>query len=374
MFKFLNAVEAFIPTIHDDFQEGNIAMRDYSKISPQFWVGQTGRKIRQLGISSQLVALYLLTCPHSNMLGIYYLPIAYIVHDIGLDKEVVIKALLQLQKISFCSHDEQSEYIWIHEMAKYQIGNQLDIRDKRVKAVNELFYSLPELTFLDEFYKKYKILFHLEARCQEISHEQEISEQDNDSILSRSPLEGPLMPLRRGMQGENKPLRSQEQEQEQYQEQEQKQEQEEEQEQEGKHRRVLRHRQDVVLAKTQAPTPKAVSPSSFVITMPLRDDSEFSITSAMIDEWQLLYPTVDVMQLLKNIRGWNLANPNKRKTRKGILQHINQWLAKENSKPVKSSILEKPGGFNLFEHNTHVANAWLQDESFLETELINERE
>ena len=39
----------------------------------------------------------------------------------------------------------------------------------------------------------------------------------------------------------------------------------------------------------------------------------------------------DVLQTLKEIRGWSLANPTKRKTKAGVLNHVNRWLAKEHN-------------------------------------------
>ena len=43
--------------------------RDYAIVTPQFWTGTTGREIRARGRDAQLVALYLMTSPHANMLG-----------------------------------------------------------------------------------------------------------------------------------------------------------------------------------------------------------------------------------------------------------------------------------------------------------------
>ena len=62
-------------------------MRDYAKISPQFWIGSTGRKLRDAGLEATLVALYLLSNPHANMLGLYYLPQLYIALETGLGIE-----------------------------------------------------------------------------------------------------------------------------------------------------------------------------------------------------------------------------------------------------------------------------------------------
>ena len=58
-------------------------MRDYAIVSPRFWIGTTGRELRRLGPEVQVVALYLLTAPHSNMIGLYYLPIPTLCHETG---------------------------------------------------------------------------------------------------------------------------------------------------------------------------------------------------------------------------------------------------------------------------------------------------
>lgn len=69
-----------------------------------------------------------------------------------------------------------------------------------------------------------------------------------------------------------------------------------------------------------------------VAFLPLNDDSEFGIKQSVFKEWQKLYPAVDVMQELNKMRGWCLANPSKRKTKKGIMRFINNWLSKEQDK------------------------------------------
>ncbi len=172
-------------------------MREYAKIAPQFWIGQTGKVIKQLGIEAQLITLYLITNPHANMLGIYYLPSNFIAHETGIPLEGASKALRSLCEIEFCSYDDQSEYVWVHEMAFYQVSEQLKANDNRVKGINEAYESLPNLPFLKDFYDKYKGVLLLEKARE-----------------NTSPSEAPC-----------KPLRSQEQEQEQEKEQEQEQEQ-----------------------------------------------------------------------------------------------------------------------------------------------------
>lgn len=82
---------------------------------------------------------------------------------------------------------------------------------------------------------------------------------------------------------------------------------------------------------THEPTPIEAS----VITITLNDKSEYPIYQSMIDEWNELYPNVDVLQELRKMKGWSNANPAKRKTKKGIQRFINAWLAREQDKPRK---------------------------------------
>lgn len=74
--------------------------------------------------------------------------------------------------------------------------------------------------------------------------------------------------------------------------------------------------------------------------IPLNDGTEHPVRQSEVNEYQRLYPAVDVHQALRNIRGWALGNPSKRKTRRGIKKHITNWLASDQDKG------SKPGGQN----------------------------
>ena len=69
-----------------------------------------------------------------------------------------------------------------------------------------------------------------------------------------------------------------------------------------------------------------------MIEMPLIGTDEFPITQAMVDEWQKLYPAVDVMQQLRAMRGWCDANPKNKKTKSGVKRFINGWLNREQNR------------------------------------------
>lgn len=68
-----------------------------------------------------------------------------------------------------------------------------------------------------------------------------------------------------------------------------------------------------------------------IIGIPLNDGTEYQVLDGRFEEWIRLYPAVDVMQELRNMRGWSLANVGRRKTIKGVEIFINKWLAKEQN-------------------------------------------
>ncbi|MBV2128184.1 hypothetical protein [Arsukibacterium indicum] len=166
-------------------------MRDYAKIGPQFWIGRTGKELRKRGPECQVVAMYLISSPHSNMLGLYYLPKMFIAHETGLSMDGACKGLLSAIEAGFCQYDDDSEMVWVPEMARYQIADALKPADKRCAGVQNEYNALPTNPFLSAFYDKYATAFCMTVKrnC------------DTQNV--------------RGLQGASKPHRSQEQEQEQ---------------------------------------------------------------------------------------------------------------------------------------------------------------
>ena len=130
-------------------------MREYARISPRFWMGETGRLIRTKGSEAQLLALYLLTSPHSNMIGLYWCPVTYMAHETGLTMQGASKALQSLIDIGFCQYDSASEVVWVVEMARYQVGERLSEKDKQAKGVQNAYDDLPKNPFLRAFFEHY---------------------------------------------------------------------------------------------------------------------------------------------------------------------------------------------------------------------------
>lgn len=114
----------------------------------------------------QAIALYLVTSPHANMIGLYYLPITLICHEVGCPFEGASKALRSLKQVNFCDYDDDSEMVWVYEMARYQVGGPLKVTDKRVHGIAKEYESLQKNRFLRAFFDRYQEDFHLE-KCRE---------------------------------------------------------------------------------------------------------------------------------------------------------------------------------------------------------------
>lgn len=104
-------------------------------------------------------------------------------------------------------------------------------------------------------------------------------------------------------------------------------------------------------SKSEAPDqsmPEEKEPPVLLIPLVTKDKTTgnpdiFPITQSQIDQWGELFPALDVPQVLREIKAWNLANPANRKTKTGILKHITGWLTKEQNK-VRPTVRGQPYG------------------------------
>lgn len=78
-----------------------------------------------------------------------------------------------------------------------------------------------------------------------------------------------------------------------------------------------------------APSPPPPPP---IIGLPLNDGTEYGVTEEQYQEWSALYPAVDVLQELREMRGWLDSNKTRRKTRRGVCRFITGWLSKEQDR------------------------------------------
>ncbi|REG85620.1 hypothetical protein [Marinomonas pollencensis] len=91
-------------------------MRDYGKVYTRFWLKQN---ITSWSDPAKLLGLYLLTCPHCNLLGCFRLPSGYVASDLNWDNQQVLAALNELEKDRFLIRCESSGWTLIRSFLKH---------------------------------------------------------------------------------------------------------------------------------------------------------------------------------------------------------------------------------------------------------------
>lgn len=88
-----------------------------------------------------MLALYLLTCPHANLIGCFRLPEAYAADDLQWEPERVSKGFQNLIAKGFLSRDEVTKWVFIH---KYLLWNGFENGNVAI-AAQKAFDQIPAI-------------------------------------------------------------------------------------------------------------------------------------------------------------------------------------------------------------------------------------
>ena len=86
-------------------------MRDFTKVSPTLWQSK-----RFLGLPSddgRFLYLYLLTCPHQNSAGCFWLPDGYACNDLCWEEDRYQRARQELIDAELIQYDETDDVVLI---------------------------------------------------------------------------------------------------------------------------------------------------------------------------------------------------------------------------------------------------------------------
>lgn len=87
-------------------------------------------------------------------------------------------------------------------------------------------------------------------------------------------------------------------------------------------------------------SPEADPPPTPVVQIPLVDGTDFDVTEAHVAEWSTAYPAVKVVQQLREMRAWCIANPTNRKTPRGVQAFVVKWLSKEQNRAPRAKTVD----------------------------------
>jgi len=107
----------------------------FTKIDQLIWKDS---KYKLLSDDGKFLFLYVLSCPHRNMLGFYFLPIPYGAFDLGWNSERFTKGLEELLDNEFINYNFNTNIIFIKNFLKYNpLENPNQVKGA-IKALNVL--------------------------------------------------------------------------------------------------------------------------------------------------------------------------------------------------------------------------------------------
>ena len=112
-------------------------MRDYGKVYSTFWSSATTGGMSD---DAKLLALYLMTCSHSTIVGVFRLPDGYISEDLGWVPERVAEGFAELFRKGFANRCGTSKWVWIR---KHLDWNKPENPNQR-KAAAKVALSIPD--------------------------------------------------------------------------------------------------------------------------------------------------------------------------------------------------------------------------------------
>lgn len=114
-------------------------MRDYGKVHTKFW---TSEDIQCLGDDAKILALYLLSGPHTTQIGCFRLPDGYVAEDLKWGLERVSKGFAELNEKGFATRDDISKWVVVHKFLKW---NEIE-NPNQAKAAGKLFDAVPDVS------------------------------------------------------------------------------------------------------------------------------------------------------------------------------------------------------------------------------------
>lgn len=121
----------------------------YTRVESRFWQDE---KMINVSCEARYLMLYLLTSPHRNVLGFYFLPEPYACFDLGWTQEQFRERLGELLRNGLVKYDETAHVVLIINFLKH---NPLE-NQNQVKSAIEKLNEIPKTPLFKDFYEAVK--------------------------------------------------------------------------------------------------------------------------------------------------------------------------------------------------------------------------
>lgn len=117
----------------------------YTKIYDRVWSMLKRKGVSQGG---KMLYIYLFSCSHRTLLGIYKLPVSYIAEDLELSQQAVKKLISELNKSDLIEYDTANSCVFVK---KFLECNEIPNKNVEKKAVKVATNDLPSTFLLEHF-------------------------------------------------------------------------------------------------------------------------------------------------------------------------------------------------------------------------------
>lgn len=253
----------------------------YRTVDSRFWMDP---KVRSLDPDAKLVFLYLITCPHSHVSGLYYLPVEIGILETGLTEIRYREGIDHLFRFGMVKLDEENHLIWVVNMLAYQGRGEKNERS----AANQI-RSLHKSRLFADFLRRYP----------------GVKQYGIDRRSIRHPAQGEV----------GTPEQEQEQE------------------------------QDDATSVASCPESDEAA-SGPVVPEELKGlhlyETDMKLLRRwpdLIASWTSAYPGVDLTAAIRTAHAWEVANPKRQKVNKA--RFLNAWLARQQDRGPRPPAAEQ---------------------------------
>lgn len=270
-------------------------MREYGQIQCAFWQSQDAQEWTDAG---KLLAAYLMTGPHSNGLGCYRCPDGYVMADLGWSQERVSEGFAELSRNGFAYRFEGVVFVpGFLRWNKVANGNVASARMAEFEALPKgeakARAAAVILRYVKHLGNEHRTVLQTVAETVSGTVPQTVTQTEPNPT---QPRENPNQP-------------------------------------------------SCAAPAELAPAVELLpddEPVAVAVSFLLNDGSEYPITEAQVSEFAGLYPGIDVLQQMRQLKAWCIANPANRKTKGGAMRFLNSWLSRAQDKAPRSSVASLP--------------------------------
>jgi hypothetical protein len=112
-------------------------MRDYGKVYSTFWSSET---TSTMSTDSKLLALYLMTCSHATIAGVFRLPDGYVAEDLNWTSDRVAEGFVELFDKGFADRCATTKWVWVRKHLEW---NKPETPTQR-KSAAKIALSVPD--------------------------------------------------------------------------------------------------------------------------------------------------------------------------------------------------------------------------------------